>query len=635
MGRSYRDELSELRDVQASVPQAVVAKLREQAALAADQGLIVVASGGAKVVAEWACHLQRTVFGSSAVAMTPLDYASLASPVRAITWFVSAGGRHPDIRQAAAAAEARGDACCVGFIGHLGTPLGEWLKEKLRADVVEFDLAGKGDGFLATGSVWAMSCALAQAYSGWLDSPPLDGALLEEFRAWGEQSALQMVRDHGSDRDLVLLHDSWTSLATNDLETRLIETALGNVWSADLRNFAHGRHFWAADRPDRTSLIAITTPASDTLAQTTVALLPTSLPVHAIQVPFEGIAGALAALSWSIHLTAQIGKQMDRDPGRPGVPTFGEKLYTGGYPYPRRIAIDQIQRAIFRKSPAIQPGSARAKEWEDAYREARRRFETARVPAIVADYDGTLVDSPKRYGPIPPSVGEQITRLLESGIYFGVATGRGDSVRKELIKVVPKPLWSRVVVGYHNGAVVLGLHEDVPDLDGGPVDSNLLLASRLLQEELANRGLCDLRSREYQLTVMPAKGLPLLGAWRATRECLDRHGLNSISVWLSSHSVDVLGPQCSKLNVVTRIAELAECSPEDVLRLGDRGARPGNDWELLSARLGFSVGDCSSDMGVCWNLLPPELHGAAGTVHLLEQIKALGMQSTSSEPNAP
>ncbi|MDQ2701841.1 MAG: HAD hydrolase family protein [Pseudomonadota bacterium] len=624
MGRSYQAELSELRAAQASVPQAVIGKLREQAALAADHGLIVVASGGAKVVAEWACHLQRTVFGSSAVAMTPLDYVSLASPVRAVTWFVSAGGRHPDIRQAAAAAETRGDACCVGFIGHLGTPLGEWLKEKLRADVVEFDLTGEGDGFLATSSVWAMSCALAQAYSGWLDSDSLDGDVFEELRAWGEQAACETARDHAAGRDLVLLHDSWTSLAANDLETRLIETALANIWSADLRNFAHGRHFWAADRADRTSLIAITTPASNTLAQPTVDLLPASLPVRAIQVPFEGIAGALAALSWSIHLTAEIGKQIGRDPGRPGVPAFGEKLYAGGYPYPRRTAMSQVERAIFRKSPAIQPGGPHAKAWEGAYREAKRRFESARVPAIVADYDGTLVDSPKRFEPIPASVGEHVARLVESGIYFGVATGRGDSVRKELIKVVPEPLWPRVVVGYHNGAVVLGLHEDIPDLDGGPATPDLLRASRLLQSEVANRGLCELRSRAHQLTVTPAKGLPLLGAWRATRECLDRHGLSSIPVWLSSHSVDVLGPQCSKLNVVARVAELAGCSSEEVLRLGDRGARPGNDWELLSAPLGFSVGDCSSEMKVCWNLLPPDLHGAAGTAYLLAQIKSLG-----------
>jgi fructoselysine-6-P-deglycase FrlB-like protein len=622
MGRSYQEELSELRAAQASVPQDVIARLREQAALAADHGLIVVASGGAKVVAEWACHLQRTVFGSSAVAMTPLEYVSLASPVRAVTWFVSAGGRHPDIRLAASAAEARGDACCVGFIGHLATPLGEWLKEKLRSDVIEFDLAGKGDGFLATGSVWAMSCALAQAYSGWLDSDSLDGDVFEELRAWGEQSALEMAHDLVAERDLVLLHDSWTALAANDLETRLIETALTNIWSADLRNFAHGRHFWAADRANRTSLIAITTPASDALAQPTVAVLPTSLPVRAIQVPFEGIAGALAALSWSIHLTAEIGKRVDRDPGRPGVPSFGEKLYAGGHPYPRRIAINEVERAIFRKSPAIQPGSPHAKAWEGAFRDAKRRFETARIPAIVADYDGTLVDSPKRFGPIPASVGKHIARLVESGLYFGVATGRGDSVRKELIKVVPKSHWPHVVVGYHNGAVVLGLHEDIPDLDGSPATPDLLLASLLLQDELAARGLCELRSRAHQLTVLPAKGLSLLGAWRATRECLDRHELSSIPVWLSSHSVDVLGPECSKLNVVARVAELAGCPPQDVLRLGDRGARPGNDWELLSAPLGFSVGDCSSDMNACWNLLPPELHGAAGTAYLLEQIKA-------------
>lgn len=622
MGRSYREELTELATAQESVPDATVVQLRAQAALAANCGLIVVASGGAKVVSEWACRLQRTIFGSAAVAMTPLEYASLAAPVRAATWFLSAGGRHPDIRYAASVARDRGDARVIGFIGHQRTPLGEWLKTELKSEVIEFDLPTGGDGFLATTSVWAMACALAKTYAAWISpAVPLDGAYFDKVLAWGAQAALETPQTPSRDQDTVILHDAWTALGANDLETRFIETALGNLWSTDFRNFGHGRHFWIDDRRDRTSLFAIWTPASEALAKPTLELLPSNLAAHQVQVPFDGIAGALAALSWSIHLTANRAEHIGRDPGRPGVKKFGEQLYEGGFPYPQSASIDDIQHAIQLKSSAIQPGTPLAADWEAAYWRARKRFETAAVSAIASDYDGTLVDSAKRWDPPPAEIVTELIRLLEGGVFLGIATGRGNSVQEALRKVIPEAFWSQVIVGYHNGAEVLNLGEPIPDLDREPTEPPLSLACEVLQQELEKRGIAKLKCRRNQLTVMPSKGLPLLHAWRATRECLDRNGLGSTSVWLSSHSVDVLGPRCSKINVVNRVAELAGCPQDAVLRIGDRGSRPGNDWQMLTAPLGVSVGDCSSDMETCWNLLPPGLHGANGTAYLLRKIK--------------
>jgi hypothetical protein len=240
--------------------------------------------------------------------------------------------------------------------------------------------------------------------------------------------------------------------------------------------------------------------------------------------------------------------------------------------------------------------------WEDAYWRARKRFEDTAISAIVADYDGTLIDSPERYDPVPTFIVDKLIPLLEVGTYLGIATGRGDSVQEALRKAFPILLWPQIIVGYHNGAAVLALDKELPNLDSAPTEPPLSLACSILKRELQDRGVAQLRCKHNQLTVTPAKGLPLIGAWRATRECLDRNGLGAICVWLSSHSVDVLGPQCSKINVVDRVAELAGCTADAVLRIGDRGSRPGNDWELLKAPLGLSVGDCSSDLETCWNL---------------------------------
>ena len=623
MGRSYREELSELSSAHASVPDSAVASLREQAALAADYGLIVVASGGAKVIAEWACRLQRIVFGSSAVAMTPLEYASIAAPVRAVTWLISAGGKHRDIHRAAFVAKDRGDARVVGFIGHQTTPLGQWLQKELRGEVLELDLPTGGDGFLATTSVWAMACTLAKAYSAWISpSLSLDPMLLDDLLIWGDQAARASAAVPSTDRDTVVLHDTWSALGATDLETRFIETALGNVWSADFRNFGHGRHFWIDDRHDRTTVVSLWTPASDGLAVPTLKLLPHGLDVRRVRIPYDGFPGALAALSWSIHITALHAEAVGRDPGRPGVKRFGEQLYEGGFAYPERPSLTPVMHAIHLKSPAIQPQTDLAVTWEDAYWRARDRFESAQIQAIVADYDGTLVDTPQRYEALPGFIVQELIRLLDAGVYLGIATGRGDSVQEKLRSALPPALWPRVVVGYHNGAVVLSLDEPFPaDMDGDPTEEPLIRACEVLRQEIHERGLAVLHCRRNQLTLKPANGLSLLRAWRATRECLDRHGMGSICVWLSSHSVDVLGPRCSKVNVVSHVAEMAMCSQDAVLRIGDRGSRPGNDWQMLTAPLGISVGDCSSDMETCWNFLPPGLHGARGTSYLLRQIR--------------
>jgi hypothetical protein len=241
------------------------------------------------------------------------------------------------------------------------------------------------------------------------------------------------------------------------------------------------------------------------------------------------------------------------------------------------------------------------------------------------DYDGTLVDSPRRYDPLDAQLAAELRRLIDLGVILGVATGRGDSIQKELRAALPDTRhWSRVIVGYHNGARTLGLDELAPDLDGEPSHPRLRRACDALKVHFEANALGSLRCREHQLTVTPVAGQSLMLAWRTTRECLDMHGLEDIRVWLSSHSVDILSPVCSKLHVVSRVASIAGCPPEAVLRIGDRGAWPGNDWELLAAALGVSVDESSCDPSTGWNLLPPTLKGAAATLHLLRRLQVGG-----------
>ena len=625
MGRSYSEELAELSKTQARLSANLPPQIAEQAARASDSGLIVVASGGAKVVAEWASRLHRMSFGCAAVAMTPLEYAALPVPVKAFTWLISAGGKHADILEAARVAVSRGDSCVVGLIGQAQTPLDVYLTRTLRSTIISFDMAPGRDGFLATNSVWAMACALAKAYARWLPTDhPLNNGCCDDLLAWGASQALAVSSEEAGQRELVVLHDAWTSLGAQDFETRVTEASLANLWVSDLRNFGHGRHFWIADRTRETLLVALTSPASSSMTSATLELLPKGARKLTVCTPMDGVGGALASLAWSIHATARWSEKRDRDPGRPGVPSFGEKLYEGGFPYPDRVTVDVARRAMARKSTAASVSDFGGR-WQEAYEQAHARLRGAAVRAVVMDYDGTLVDSPKRYEPLDERVSNELRRLLDLGIVVGVATGRGDSIQKELRSALPDTKhWARIIVGYHNGARTLSLDEAAPELDGAPSHPDLRRACDALREGTTMNVIGDLRCREHQLTVTPLAGQSLVQAWRATREILDAQGLEEIRVWLSSHSVDVLSPACSKLHVVSRVASAAGCLPDEVLRIGDRGAWPGNDWELLAAPLGLSVDESSCHPSTGWNLLPPTLKGAAATLHILRQLQSEG-----------
>jgi len=624
MGRRYKQELEELALTRARVPERAAKELGQAALAASESGLIVVASGGAKVVAEWACRLHRLAFGSAAVALTPLEYAAIRAPVRATTWLVSSGGRHSDIHEAANAAKLRGDGRVVGILGQANTPLEHWLSQEGLGSSISLQLPGGADGFLATNSVWSMACTLARAYTPFIpedDSADLSESALEEVLRWAKNDASRMAKNDASSKELVLIHDVWSALGAQDLETRLIEASLSNVWISDFRNFGHGRHYWIADRTERSAVLALWTPAADGLVEQSLAQLPDSLHLERVRVPYDGLRGALASLAWSIHATDHWADALDRDPGRPGVPSFGERLYEGGFPYPKAPLVSQTTWAIGRKHSSIVLTNEHASVWKDGYRRALARVDTT-IPAVVMDFDGTLIESAKRYEPLEQVIVAQLHRLLEAGLWIGIATGRGDSVQTSLQNAIPQLLRNRILVGYHNGAQVSLLDHPVEGLDDSPTDPIFKRVCEVLERDLQATGLATLRIRAKQLTLTPTLGLSLDDTCRAARESLSRQGLDQIGIWLSSHSVDVVATGCSKLRVVDQIAALAGCNASQVLRIGDRGAWPGNDWELLSGPLSLSVDECSSDLESCWNLVPPELRGPKATAYLLARLQS-------------
>ena len=92
----------------------------------------------------------------------------------------------------------------------------------------------------------------------------------------------------------------------------------------------------------------------------------------------------------------------------------------------------------------------------------------------------------------------------------------------------------------------------------------------------------------------------------------------------SSHSIDILAPGVSKLNVISRVRELVGEAP--LLTIGDRGRWPGNDYELLREPFSLTVDEVSVDRATCWNLARPGQRGPSVTLEYLRALDLVGKE---------
>ncbi|WP_447942969.1 HAD family hydrolase [Microbacterium aurum] len=488
------------------------------------------------------------------------------------------------------------------------------------------------DGFLATNSLLAATALLARAYgsapaaaqgSNLLDSTTLDDAAdghSDLVAAWHAQVEPVLGRD-----TTIVLYGASTALGAVDLESKFTEAALGHVQVADYRNFAHGRHHWLAKRAGNSAVIALIADEDEGIAARTLALLPADVPVARIGLPGTATDATITSLLAAFRITRDAGKAKRIDPGDPGVPEFGRKLYHLRLPRPRpdsRVAgvTARHAAAIHRKTGRTVTDLSQTGDLE-AWRTHLRRFErtltSARIGAIVLDYDGTVVDTRDRFDPPSPEMAAELCRLLAHGIAVGVATGRGKSVRLALQQVLPQHAWDRVIIGYYNGAVIAALSdEDTPPQDSAP-SAAILKAAEALRDHPDISAHATMEVRGHQLTLAGDGALSEQQLWDITHG-VTRRLEGVVSVARSSHSVDVLDATASKLRVGEHLR--ATGVGPDILAIGDRGRWPGNDHELLGEPLALSVDECSADPATCWNLAPAGQRGTAATLHALRSL---------------
>ena len=424
----------------------------------------------------------------------------------------------------------------------------------------------------------------------------------------------------------LVLHGPSTRVGAVDLESKFTEAALGHVQLADYRNFAHGRHHWLAKRSETSSVLAFITDEDCALAERTLDLLPRNVPQA--RIVFDGGADAvtLASLLAALRITGWAGISRGIDPGRPGVPKFGRKLYHLRLPRAPRAqglpSLTQRETAAITRKTGVDPrklaASGELTHWRAALVRFRKGLHRPRFGGMVLDYDGTVVDTRRRFDPPEPEMVTELVRLMAYGTRIAVATGRGKSVRRDLQRCLPRSLWSEVLVGYYNGAEVASLDDnDAPDGSSRARGALQLLSEALRRHSELSMSVHQ-EDRPFQITVRPTREMSNGRLWDLIQHVIRLTGVKDVEVTRSGHSMDIVAAGVSKLNVVRRMRELIDDAP--ILIIGDRGRWPGNDHELLSEPFALGVDEISVDPATCWHLGQP---GQRGPTVTLEYLSAL------------
>ncbi|MDE0243592.1 MAG: hypothetical protein OYG31_02685 [Candidatus Kaiserbacteria bacterium] len=618
MGKAYAGELESLADTFEWAAGMPINRISAFVRQAGGLPLYAVGSGGSRSAAVFASILHRQV-GMPSVCLTPLELLEIdAIDCPCAILMVTAGGNNPDIL----AAFDKALSIKPELLGVLCASTGNKLTREAQTHprvVVHAATPPTGkDGFLATNTLLATEVWLARAYANAFssieDMPHSSDLLLYDGlgQAEFEQKMQDTLRGFEEKQTVIALHDGWGSAAATDAESKLSEAGLVNAQLSDYRNFAHGRHNWLDKNKHSTGVIALVTPRCSNIASKTIGLIPDDVTVARLVSSFDGPAASLSLLVKVMHTVKFFGVARQIDPGRPRVARFGSRMYHLRMSRVNRGVSERECIILARKCPSAKGSSAISKL--NSLRRFVRRVEGAKFSGVVFDYDGTICDPENRHRGASPEIIKYAIQMLKSKISVGVATGRGASVREDLQRAVPKKYWRRLLIGYHNGASTGYLDDDsVPD-DDAPMNAHLKALRLLIQRQGKNLTDCNISERPHQISIRFPK---MSAADLATIIGLDDRTDSGVRIVESGHSVDIIPADVTKINILAGMrTEMTHDDPQ-ILCIGDRGKWPGNDFEMLKTRYSLSVDEVSDDPDSCWNTLPPNVRGEAGTLEYL------------------
>ncbi|MGP8057017.1 MAG: hypothetical protein ACLP9K_05415 [Nitrososphaerales archaeon] len=632
MGRAFAEELRELDTTYKWALGEQLDRIREFVTSSRGHPLITIGSGGSLTSARFASLLHEKT-KSLSKPVTPFEFLNAGKVTGdASLLLFTAGGRNQDIVKCLKRGAQEDWREMLVICGSKGSKIAETAKKHANVQLVEFDLPAGKDGFLATNSVIAFCVLMLRGYlpylSGHVKLPPSIAPLICSLHPTtrNDESQGTAARNVLKRDTVVILHGYWGQPAAFDFESKSTEAALNCTQVADYRNFAHGRHHWLAKKGSDTGLIALITPEEASLAKRTLHEIPNNVPRLVLDTRVADPVGAIELILKCFDLIRIAGEIRNIDPGRPGVPEFGRRIYNLRYdvtadprPTPRRVMDVAIMRKV---SSYLEMGEKDQEYWRAAFRGYVKGLRSQSFGILVFDYDGTLCNPRERYQGLSGSVVSALNRLLTEGAVVGVATGRGKSVRQDLQKVIKGDLWKRVHLGYYNGYDIGGLDDDSHPNKDAPVDPEIRRIRDELMKSPVSGFVMSAEIRPSQLTLelkdpyTVEQLFPLVHSFTTSMKA-------DVKVVISSHSIDIINQNVSKQSLVTELKESFAAGPgvTGVLCVGDKGMWPGNDFELLSGGYGLSVDTVSMDPEGCWNLAPPGMRGVPATLFYMERLK--------------
>ena len=370
-----------------------IESIRRALSSASTSSIRAVGSGGSLTAAHVLEILHRRYTGNLAAVSTPLEAISEPLNSAISTWLLTAGGSNVDILAAAKVLIASEPSQLAVLCGRPTSRLADLCRKHPFVDLMLYPPPIGKDGFLATNSLLAFTAILARAYASefcqdedWNEAvnhlEPVLRRDSAEVEAW--RTTVQAVWDRPT---TIVLHGTSSRIGAIDLESKFTESALGNVQLADYRNFAHGRHHWLAKRGNTSSVLAFVTDEDRRIAERTLRLIPAEIPQAQVSLEGGPVASSIASLVAALWITQWTGNARGMDPGRPGVPEFGRRIYRLRIPRNRLAASHLSARhsaAIMRKSPTschLADPTSDVENWSDALQLFLNRLRGSRFGA--------------------------------------------------------------------------------------------------------------------------------------------------------------------------------------------------------------------------------------------------------------
>jgi hydroxymethylpyrimidine pyrophosphatase-like HAD family hydrolase len=621
MGKPFKTELTKLKDTYEWVLNLNLDSLRKTISNI-DSPIYFVGSGGSLSACYFGVALAEQQ-GKFAKAITPLELYSVKSTIRnTVIIFISASGKNSDILFGFKTAINFEAKSIISICMQNGSKLAELSTKYSISKIYEFLLPVGKDGFLATNSLIGYFAILNRAFSSLTDKLSFSNPdSLKKINTFTNS-----LKAHSS---ITVLYNGYSKPVAYDIESKSVEAALYPILLSDYRNFGHGRHHWFAKKNDTAAIIGLATPDDEFLAKKTLDAIPNHIPKLLLKTDKNNSLGSLDLLVQAFYLINKFGESLDIDPGRPGVPAFGRKLYNLKYANALTKSESNFglsiraQTAISRKinKPLLGLDIADVQIWSKEYERFLKKINSASFGAVVFDYDGTLCSSQRKFEG-PDTVMINVLRtIVENGFYIGVVTGRGKSVRRDFQKILSKEYWSQVMIGYYNGSEIGLLNDDsLPDLN---LKNNIALEN-LYKILVSYEGLeieCTLRPK--QLTVEFSNENNLSELKETIIHIVKSSLQKNIEILESSHSMDIIPSDVSKTDVLSPLKKILEDKrlSTDLLCIGDKGKWPGNDYMLLDTTYSLSVHEVNNKKVNCWNIAPLGISQTDATLEYLSCLK--------------